>query len=303
MKARDELVLAGYRAGYALGSHLPAHVFESFVGIGGRAAWYLAGPRRRMLERHLRRAAGPELRGMPLRRAVQAGFASYLRYYLESFRLPGLSAEDVDAGFTTEGTADLWAALDERRGAILALPHLGGWEWAARWLTSVRGHRVTVVVEPLQPRELFDWFVDFRSSLGMDIVELGPDAGRSVLEAIGRNHIVCLLSDRDIVGDGVPVEFFGEQTTLPAGPAVLSLRSGAPVFPTAVYFQPGGGHLGSVRPALSLEREGRLREDVARVTQDLACELELLISRAPDQWHLLQPNWPSDRRFASQTWP
>jgi KDO2-lipid IV(A) lauroyltransferase len=105
--------------------------------------------------------------------------------------------------------------------------------------------------------------------------------------------VVCLLSDRDIGGKGVEVEFFGETTTLPAGPAIMALRTGCRILPTAVYFD-GDGVNGLVRPPLDATRQGRLRDDVSRITQDLAHELEYLIRRAPEQWHLMQPNWPSD---------
>jgi KDO2-lipid IV(A) lauroyltransferase len=108
------------------------------------------------------------------------------------------------------------------------------------------------------------------------------------------NRVLCLLSDRDINGGGIPVEFFGETTTLPGGPATLALRSGAPLLPAAVYYQGGGLHEARVLPALDTARQGSFRADVARVTQDLAHGLEVLIRRAPEQWHLLQPNWPSD---------
>jgi phosphatidylinositol dimannoside acyltransferase len=104
-----------------------------------------------------------------------------------------------------------------------------------------------------------------------------------------------LLSDRDLTGDGVEVEFFGEKTTLPAGPATLSLRTGAALVPTAVYFQTGRKHLGVIGPPIPVERKGRLREDIARITQEIAHVFEDRIKRAPEQWHLLQPNWPSDR--------
>jgi KDO2-lipid IV(A) lauroyltransferase len=107
--------------------------------------------------------------------------------------------------------------------------------------------------------------------------------------------VVCLLADRDVAGGGVPVTFFGEKTTMPAGPATLTLRTGAPILPTAVYFAPGRDqHLGIVRPPVEIERTGRLRDDVALLTQRLAEEFELLIRKAPAQWHLFQPNWPSD---------
>jgi KDO2-lipid IV(A) lauroyltransferase len=107
--------------------------------------------------------------------------------------------------------------------------------------------------------------------------------------------VVCLLCDRDIQGGGIEVEFFGEKTTLPAGPAMLAMRADSPVFPTAVYFTDEiDGHSAIVRPPLDLTRRGSLREDVSAATQQLAKELEVLIARAPEQWHLFQPNWPSD---------
>ena len=100
-----------------------------------------------------------------------------------------------------------------------------------------------------------------------------------MLHALRANHIVCLLCDRDIVGGGIEVEFFGERTTLPGGPATLALRTGAALCPTAVYYE-GALHravIGSPRP---LERTGRMRDDVTRLTQGLAAELEGLIRRA-----------------------
>jgi KDO2-lipid IV(A) lauroyltransferase len=297
---RDALVVGAFRQGYRVAQRLPASVAQGLPDVVAPAAAISLRARRGLLERHLRRAVGPQLRGSAMRAMVRRSMASYARYYVESFRLPDLSPAEIDAGMTTTGTDELWSSLERGRGAILALPHLGGWEWAGFWLTAVRGYRVSVVVEPLEPPELFEFFREFRARLGMTVIPLGTDAAGRVLEALADNEIVCLLADRDLQGTGVDVEFFGERTTLPAGPALLGLRAGAPVFPTAVYFRPGGGHHGLVRPPLDTARRGRLRADVARVTQDLAHEFEVLIRQAPDQWHLLQPNWPSDRVWAEQ---
>ena len=119
-------------------------------------------------------------------------------------------------------------------------------------------------------------------------------AAAGVLRALKENRVVCLLCDRDLAGDGVTVSFFGEETTLPGGPATLALRSGAVVIPAAVYFRPHGQHFVRLDPPLPVERKGRLREDVTRVTQDLAHRFEALVRVAPEQWHVMQPNWPSD---------
>jgi len=246
-----------------------------------------------MIERHLRRV-DPALRGASLQVAAQQAFDSYARYYMESFRLPSLSKRVVARSFSVDGFDHIPAALEQGNGCIFALPHLGGWEWAGRWMTD-KGYKLTVVVEALEPPELFEWFADLRKDLGMTVIPTGPNAGAAVMKALRANEIVCLLCDRDIDRNGVDVEFFGERTTLPAGPAMLGLRVGAPVLPVGVYFTPAyNGHHAVVRPPLSMEREGGLRDDVARITQSLAHELEFLIRRAPEQWHLFQPNWPSD---------
>jgi phosphatidylinositol dimannoside acyltransferase len=149
---------------------------------------------------------------------------------------------------------------------------------------------VTAVVERLQQPDVFDWFVDLRSSYGIHVVPAGPDALAALAVAVRRRHVVCLLADRDLSGGGLPVEFFGAPTTLPAGPAVLSMRTGAPVHVTAVYFT-GSGHHCVVGPPLRAERRGRLREDAQVFTQRIAVELEALIRRAPEQWHVLEPLW------------
>jgi KDO2-lipid IV(A) lauroyltransferase len=251
-------------------------------------------PERRMLvERNLRRAYGPGYGGKALQRSVLETFRSYGRYWIDSFRLPDLSRAEIDAGFAFEGYGAIAEARARGVGPILVLPHLGGWEWAGFWLTQVMNLPVTVVVEPVDPPELFDFFASFRRRLGMNIVTLGPAAGGEVLRAIKDRHVVCLLADRDIQGDGIEVDFFGERTTLPAGPATLAARTGAPLLPTAVYFQ-GHGHHALVGPELQAVRQGRFRDDVARITQSLATRLERMIRVAPEQWHLQQPNWPSD---------
>ena len=154
---------------------------------------------------------------------------------------------------------------------------------------------MTAVAELIHPPKLYDWFVSQRQALGLTIVPLG-DAGGVLLRTLRAGGLVGLLCDRDIVGNGVEVEFFGERTTLPAGPATLALRTGAALLPTVVYSGPGDWHTAVVHPPLDTARRGSLRADVHRLTQELATCFEEFIVRRPEQWHLYQPNWPSDPR-------
>lgn len=289
----DSATVNGYRLGSLAARALPGPIASAAAAMIGLTFATSMREKREMIELHLKRV-NPSLSGFALRQSVQQAFDSYAKYYVESFRLPTMSKRAVAAGFSVEGMDHITEALALGNGVILALPHLGGWEWAGRWLTD-QGYKMTVVVEPIEPPELFEWFVELRQKLGMTVVPLGSNAAGAVLKALRANEVVCLLCDRDIERKGVPVEFFGETTTLPAGPAMLGLRTGAPVLPVGCYFTNRyNGHHAVVRPPLPPDRSGDLREDVAKMTQLLAHELEYLIRRAPEQWHLFQPNWPSD---------
>jgi lauroyl/myristoyl acyltransferase len=286
-----------YRAGAFVATTLPAPAACALArrlgSLVGRLPDY--DGRRAVVASHMARVLGRAIAPPQARRMVADVFANYGRYWAESLRLPSVPADEVVAGVTTEGEEHVDAGLAEGRGVIIAAPHLGGWEWGARYLVS-RGLGVTAAVEALRPADVFDWFAGFRRRLGMNVVPVGPGASAAILQALADNHVVCLLSDRR-VGDtsGVQVSFFGEQVELPAGPVTLSVRSGAPVVPAAIFFGSGAdAHHIVFRPALSLPYDGRLRDTVQKGTQALAWELEDLVRRAPTQWHIVQPNWPGD---------
>lgn len=288
-----DLVAFGYRAGSALVQRAPAAIADPARRLASRVAAHTSAERRFIVGRHLRRVLGPDVRTARLDQLIDETIDAYARYWVDSARLQTATPADVDRGFTVEGFENIENAFARGMGPILALPHLGGWEWAGRWLTCRPGYEVTVVVEPQSPPELFEWMVRYRESFGMHVVPLGPDVAARVISALKRRHVVCLLCDRDIVGGGVEVDFFGETTTLPGGPATIALRTGAAIIPVGVYQEPGRHHA-ICRPPIDTRRRGRLRADVGRVTQALAHELEWLIRRRPEQWHLMGPNWPSD---------
>jgi len=181
---------------------------------------------------------------------------------------------------------------------ILAVPHLGNWDVGAPRL-SQEVVSVMAVAEALSPVWLRNWFVGFRRMLGMEIV-LTDEGSRLVFtltKKLKEGGLVALVSDRDIQGGGIEVDFFGERTTLPAGPAVLAERTGAPILPAAVYFRRDRGHRAVIKPPLPPSTERDRKSRLKAMTQSLAHALEELVREAPTQWHLLQPNWPSDREL------
>jgi lauroyl/myristoyl acyltransferase len=249
---------------------------------------------RAMYARHLRRVLGDDLSEADVRVWTRRAFLAYSRYWMEGARLPGVSPADImDRMVWPQGMEHLVDGMAAGRGVVMALPHVGSWEWGGAWL-ALKGYPMVSVAEPLEPPELYDYFVRIREEMGLEIVELGSGTWASLLRFLREGRLVGLLCDRDIVGNGVEVEFFGETTTFPSGPAALALRSGAVLLPTVVYSGPGHDHSAVIRPPLDTSRTSSMRADVKRVTQDLAYELESFVRRAPEQWHLFQPNWPSD---------
>ena len=249
--------------------------------------------RRDQVIRNANRLSDSKLSRKELNDFVDQTFESYAHYWLNTFRLVDMTKQELERTFSHDGWELIETAIKKDSGVILVTPHLGAWDWGGLWISKIKGVSVSAVVEPLEPPELFEWFKRGRNALGMEIIPVGTDAGSQVHKAISDKRLVVLVSDRDVGGSSVEVEFFGEKTSLPAGPATLALRTGATVLPVAIYNKGNGCH-GVVRPAISLERKGKFRSDVKRITQIIADEMELLIRKAPEQWHLMQPNWPSD---------
>lgn len=297
---RARAVYLTYRSlGVAL-QKLPEPAAAAGAAVVGEVMVRTSPAVRAIRARNLKRVLGsasPVVEPDPavVNRWVRRAFRAYARYWLEGARLPATGWDEVCRRMYVErGYEHLQRGMAEGRGVVMVLPHVGSWEWGGAFLAS-QGYPMTTVAERIEPPALFDWFIEQRRVLGLTVVPLGPGSSTVVLKALRSGGLVGLLADRDIEGGGVEVELFGEATTLPAGPATLALRTGAVLITAAVYSGPGRDHTGVIGSPIDTERQGSLRSDVSRITQAIAHELEALVRRAPEQWHLFQPNWPSDR--------
>ena len=232
-----------------------------------------------------------------LDRWARRSFRAYARYWVEGARLPGITPDEVAQHVVIDGLEHLRAGVASGNGCILALPHVGSWEYGGAFLAT-QGLPMTAVAERIEPSELFDYFVAQRAAMGLAIVPLDRHSGGTLLATLRAGKLVGLLCDRDIEGNGIEVDFFGERTTMPAGPATLALRTGATLCTGVVYSGPGRQHRAVVQPPIDTTRTGPLRADVVRLTQEIATRLEGLIRRAPEQWHVFQPLWLADRAVA-----
>jgi phosphatidylinositol dimannoside acyltransferase len=274
---------------------LPEPVALGVARVVGDVLFEVQRDDRAMVQKNLRRVLGAEETDQAvLERWARQSFRAYARYWVEGARLGNTSPEEVERRTLVHGLHYLRDGLAAGNGAILALPHVGSWEFGGAFLAT-QDMPMTSVMERIEPPELFDFFVAQRAAMGLTMVPLDGSSGSSVISTLRRGGLVGLLSDRDLPGTGIEVEFFGEATTMPPGPATLALRTGAPLMTAAVYSGPGADHRAIVEPPLDTTRHGSLRSDVSRLTQQIATRFEGLIRRAPEQWHVFQPLWLSDR--------
>lgn len=277
---------ASFRTAAWLAEHLPVRAGNAAARLGGLVAYRVARGKRRIVRRNLARVVGE---GPRLESVVRAAFLSYARYWLETFRLGRYSREELLRMVDTADFGRLETILAAGRGAVIVTPHFGFYDLGGAWI-AVKGHPITTVAEVLRPRALFEWFAALRERLGMHILPASPGeaARRRLQEALFRGEALALVADRDLSRRGLWVELFGERTTVPAGPAVLVARTGAPLLAAAVYAR--DGRYSFEFEEIPCER----RQDVEVIAGRIAAALERLVRRAPEQWHLFSTNWPSD---------
>jgi KDO2-lipid IV(A) lauroyltransferase len=246
------------------------------------------------LEANLARVL-PDAGEARLRELSKAGMRSYLRYWMESFRLPAWSKDRVRGGFDPADVHHLTEGLAAGRGVILALPHMGNYDLAGAWVTTKLETPFTTVAERLRPETLYDRFVAYREGLGMEVL---PHSGGTAFGILARRlragGLVCLVADRDLSASGVEVDFFGERTRMPAGPAMLAQQTGALLLPVTLWYDDSPVMQGRVHPPVEVPAEGDRAHRTTVMTQQLADAYASGIAEHPQDWHMLQRLWLAD---------
>ncbi|MFF4267691.1 phosphatidylinositol mannoside acyltransferase [Streptomyces virginiae] len=291
---QDKLVDSLYGLGWAGVKKLPE---PAAVALGRRIAdfaWKRRGKSVLRLESNLARVvpdAGPER----LRELSQAGMRSYMRYWMESFRLPTMDPKRFSTDVEFKDEHLLREALDSGRGVVVALPHLANWDLAGAWAIGHMNAPFTTVAERLKPETLYDRFVAYRESLGMEVL---PHSGGAAFGTLARRlrsgGLVCLVADRDLSASGVEVDFFGATARMPAGPALLAQQTGAVLLPATLHYGDTPKMYGRIHPEVEVPRTGTRTEKTTVMTQAVADAFASGIAEHPEDWHMLQRLWLDD---------
>jgi len=279
----------GYAAGWLMVRNMPEFAARNVFDAAAAYASRNGGPDQ--LRKNLARVIGVPPKDVP-GSLMRASLESYARYWREAFRLPSMDHQALGRQLAelVVGDEHLDAALTAGRGAVMALPHSGNWDMAGVWLTQTHG-KFTTVAERLKPESLYKRFIDYRESLGFEVIPLSGGE-QPPFELLGKrlrdNKLVCLMAERDLSRTGVQVDFFGEPTRMPAGSAKLAITTGAALLPVHCFYEGDACRI-TFYPPLDCSSG-----DVGVVTQKLADAFARNIAEHPADWHMLQPQWLAD---------
>ncbi len=270
----------------------PRPVARSLFRNGSRLAHSTLRGSRRIVAENLSHVLGLPPDSEQVRAAVEEAFQLYGRYWVDAFRAVDEPTDWFMQRFRLEGKEHLDRALSAGNGLIGAVPHIGNWDTTGRGLFEL-GYKTVAVAEALEPPRLLDLFIEHRARLGMKVIPLveGSGVGRQLADHLKENYIVCLVADRDLSERGIEVEMFGATRRLPPGPAMLALRTGAPLMICPLYTTEEGWVM-QVNPPLEIEPTGNDRDDVIALTRHVAKGFERAIAAKPTDWHMFQPAWP-----------
>jgi KDO2-lipid IV(A) lauroyltransferase len=234
----------------------------------------------------------PELDNAQLEFLVNAGMRSYLRYWCDTFRFPAWSKERLLSTTVCENENFLRDPIADKRGCIVALPHAGNWDHAGAYFCAT-GISLTTVAEHLKPEKLFRKFLEYRTAIGMEVLDLDSRSIAVLSQRLRSGKLVALVADRDLSKNGIPVNFFGTGGQMPAGPALLAIQTGADLITAFVKYEEVGIRI-IFGEAIAVPATGSVQEKAAVMTQVIADRFAEQLAIHTVDWHMLQRIWRDD---------
>ena len=264
--------------------------------IGDVFYLFTPGYRQRVLY-HLRIALGDEKSEDTIRYIAKKATRNLIRDSLELVYLSELSPDGISGRITLEGKEYLDEALAQGNGVISLTAHFGNFMIMGAKFASTGNSFNTIVKDPTE--EWYPgWGQGVRDQMGYKTIPLHPRdlCGRKILKALRNNEIVCMITDDNKPSGGVFVDFFGKKAATAVGPAVLSLKIGAPILPMFIIRQPDNTHKIVIEPALKVDLSGNRDIDILRITQAFTNTIETYIRRHPDHWNWSRRRWKTQPR-------
>ncbi len=231
----------------------------------------------------------PNISSSQLETLTRDGMRSYLRYWFDTFRLNKWSkSRIIETTFVVRENL-LRDPIETKKGCIIALPHAGNWDHAAAYFCST-GIPITAVVEKLKPEAIFKKFLAYRESIGIEAISHKEKTIPILMERLNQGKLVALVADRDMSRNGIEVNFLGGIAKMPAGPAILAIKTGSPLVTAYIRYLDKGIEI-TFDETIKLPVTGSEEEQIKIVTQSMADNFAKRIKDSPVDWHMLQRIW------------
>ena len=293
---KDNIAAYAYFAGWRIVRWLPERTAYHLAYAAADFLTKRKGKNVVRLRSNLRRVK-PDITSLDLDLLVFAAMRSYMRYWCDTFRFPDWSPERVRGTVTVTNEHLLLDAISAKTGVIVSLPHAGNWDHAGAYFCA-KGIPLVTVAERLKPEKLFLKFLQYRQAMGMEVLPLDGRVLGTLAQRLRQGALVALVADRDLSRTGINVEFFGGPSRIPAGPALLALKTNAPLITAFVSYTDSGIHIDF--KLIILPSAGSEAQKVSEIVQMTAKHFEEGISEHPEDWHMLQRIW-TDGDFVERT--
>lgn len=281
-RLKHRLEYAGFRAALAgnrmLGDSAAARVGEMLGRTG-----YPLRIRRDVVERNLR-IAFPDRDAAWIARVARASYAHLGRELLVMLRLSFATREDVIARTIIDPASPAIRDYYDGRGVVVVAGHFGNWELGAA-AYAARGYDFDAIAKRAANPLFYQHILDARARLGIRVIDM-RGASQHALRSLREGRGLAIVADQHARRMGVAVPFFGRPTSMLRAPAVMALRTGAPMYICLPARLPDGRYE-SVLERIDTTPTGDLEADVARITASWAAHLEAGVRQHPDQylWH------------------
>ena len=284
---KDNIAAYAYFAGWRIVRWLPEPTAYRLAYAAADFLTKCNGKNVARLRSNLRRAK-PDITALDLDLLVFNAMRSYMRYWCDTFRFPDWSPQRVRETVTVTNEHLLIDAIEAKTGVIVSLPHAGNWDHAGAYFCA-KGINLVTVAERLKPEKLFLKFLEYRQAMGMEVLPLDGRVLGTLAQRLRQGALVALVADRDLSRTGIDVDFFGGPSRMPAGPALLALKTNAPLIIAFVSYTESGIHIDF--KLIILPSAGSEAEKVSEIVQMTAKHFEEGISEHPEDWHMLQRIW------------
>ncbi len=293
---KDRITLIAYLLGWWIVRTLPEKTAYSLFYSIGELTHRRNGKSIQRLRKNLHQVR-PQLDEMELETLVAKSMSSYMRYWCDTFRIQEWSTERIRKTVTTTNENLLLDPMKHGRGVVVALPHSGNWDHAGAYFCSL-GIPLVTVAERLKPEALFQKFLRHREAMGFEVLSLDSRSFITLVKRAKEKRLIALVADRDLSQSGIDVNFFGQNARMPAGPALLSVKTGIPLIVAHVSYTQTGIHIDFHAVEVPLEGSEQVRiEEIVQTTADLFAQG---IAQHPEDWHMLQRIWVDARAEKSE---